>query len=490
LIFNSYEYALFLPVVLLLYWRLPHRAQNAMLLVASYIFYGAWNYRFLGLMALSTGTDYTVGRLLGATDDPRRRKRIFLISLAVNLGVLGFFKYFNFFVDSGAAFIRGLGLQAHPPTLRILLPIGISFYTFHGISYTFDVFRREIEPARNLLDFALFVSFFPQLVAGPIGRAQVQLPQFQRPRPAPSAERFRSGIFLILLGLFKKIVIADSVAPFVNAAFGGARTAGAAPLLIGVYAFALQIYGDFSGYSDIARGSSRLFGIELLRNFDQPYLSRNITAFWRTWHISLSTWLRDYLYVPLGGNRGSKFATYRNLMLTMLFGGLWHGTKWTFVMWGGLHGAYLCVHRLMGTRSRASAPPATVVDDGEDVRAPHTAPPPTFSARRDLLPALATFHIVCFAWIFFRADSFRQAFDVLTGIVTLRGGSPGLDAVARVGLAAVAILLIDLYQRNKGSETAPLAWSPIRRGALYFSFGFLIILFSGGTSVPFIYFQF
>lgn len=522
MIFNSYEYALFLPSVLILYWLVKHRAQNALLLVASYIFYGAWDYRFLGLMALTTSTDYTVGRLLGTTDDPRRRKRIFLISLCINLGVLGFFKYFNFFVDSGADFLRTLGFQAHPPTLKVLLPIGISFYTFHGISYTFDVYRREIEPSRDLLDFALFVSFFPQLVAGPIGRAQVQLPQFQKPRRRPSSERFASGLFLIVLGLFKKIVIADSVAPFVNAAFGGANRVGAIPLLIGVYGFALQIYGDFSGYSDIARGSSRLFGIELLRNFDQPYLSRNITAFWRTWHMSLSTWLRDYLYVPLGGNKKGKLATYRNLMVTMLLGGLWHGAAWTFVIWGGLHGAFLSLHRLMGGRRRAEAPiggavgtvpagpefadrvragpsplsgprsslAASTVLETFEVRPPHSAPPPPFNPRRDLIAALVTFHLVCFAWIFFRAESFTQAFDVITGIVTLRGGGPSIDAVARVGFAAVAVFSIDYHQRSKASELAPLAWSPIPRGALYFALGFLVVVFSGGTPVPFIYFQF
>ena len=502
MVFNSYEFALFLPIVLGLYWLLKHRQQNLLLLVASYCFYGAWDYRFLGLMATSTITDYVVGRMLVATEDERRRKRIFFVSLAVNLGILGFFKYFNFFVDSGADLLNALGLDAHPPTLRILLPVGISFYTFHGISYTFDVYRREIEPVHHLLDFALFVSYFPQLVAGPIGRAQVQLPQFEHPRLRPSWEKVQSGVFLILLGLFKKIAIADALAPTVNSAFASPNRASSATLILSVYAFALQIYGDFSGYSDIARGTSRLFGIELLRNFDQPYLSRNITAFWRTWHISLSTWLRDYLYVPLGGNRKGRFATYRNLMITMLLGGLWHGAAWGFVVWGGLHGAYLCAHRLLTRTAKRMAPiggsdtddqgGGTVpqAENDQEVRAPHTSAPPRFDFRRDFWPAFVTFHIVCFAWIFFRATSFDQAVDVIRGILTLRRGAPSMDALILVGLGGLAIFLIDLHQRNRGSEAAILKEPAVLRGAVYGLLLAAVLVFSGGTPVPFIYFQF
>jgi D-alanyl-lipoteichoic acid acyltransferase DltB (MBOAT superfamily) len=469
-VFNSFQYVVFLPVVLGLYWLLKHRQQNALLLAASYVFYGAWDYRFLGLMMLSTITDFTVGRLLEATEDDRRRKRIFLVSLGVNLGILGFFKYFNFFADSFASLLRQVGFEAHAPTLRILLPIGISFYTFHGISYTFDVYRRHITPTRNLLDFAVFISFFPQLVAGPIGRAHIQLPQFERPRSKPTAEQWRSGLFLIFLGLFKKVAIADALAPFVERAFSSADTASWATLLAGVYAFAFQIYGDFSGYSDMARGSSRLFGIELLRNFEQPYLSRNITQFWRTWHISLSTWLRDYLYVALGGNRKGKLATYGNLMITMLLGGLWHGANWTFVVWGGLHGLFLTVHRRFGRRDAVE-------------RAP------TFRLR-DVLPALGTFHLVCLAWVFFRAETFHQAFNLLVGIASFRGLFEWTDAFTTLALGGTIMLAIDLIQRNRHSETAILEWSPPARGLVYATFVVLIIMFSGGTPVPFIYFQF
>jgi len=472
LVFNSLEYAVFFPTVLVAYWLLRRRKpQNALLLIASYVFYGAWDARFLTLMMFSTITDFTVGRWLESTEDDRRRKRIFLISLFVNLGILGFFKYFNFFIDSTAGLLANLGLQPNLPTLRILLPVGISFYTFHGISYTFDVYRRQIRATNNLLDFACFIAFFPQLVAGPIGRAHIQLPQFEHERARPTAQGLRSAFFLILLGLFKKVAIADALSPYVDQAFRGSSRAGAVSLLIGMYAFALQIYGDFSGYTDIARGSARLLGIELIRNFEQPYLSRNVTEFWRRWHISLSTWLRDYLYVSLGGNRGSRLRTYRNIMLTMLLGGLWHGAAWTFVVWGGLHGLFLIAHRAFGRPQRYDA-------EAESVR------------MRDALPILATFHLVCVAWIFFRANSLQQAVTYITGIITLRGGAINVNAAALLLASAAAMLIIDVLQRNRHTETPVLDWGPVARGVAYAVMVVAILIFSGGTPVPFIYFQF
>ena len=491
MVFNSLEYAIFLPIVLGLYWLLSHRKQNLLLLAASYVFYGAWDVRFLGLMIISTLTDFTVGRLLERTEDDRRRKRIFMISLVVNLGILGFFKYANFFTASAARLLKGFGLQPHLPVLHILLPIGISFYTFHGISYTFDVYRRQIRATDNLLNFACFVSFFPQLVAGPIGRAHIQLPQFENPRKKPPPEDVRSALFLILLGLFKKVAIADGLAPFVASSFGAASHAGWPSLLVGMYAFAFQIYGDFSGYSDIARGSARLFGIELIKNFDQPYLSRNITEFWRTWHISLSSWLRDYLYVPVGGNRGSSLATYRNIMITMLLGGLWHGARWTFVVWGGLHGAYLVGHRLfMGRRARARADEQPIGRPlGPRGRVREEGPPRLHWS--DIVPAVLTFHLVCLAWIFFRAQTFGEAFHYIGGIVTLRsGGHLDPNAVWTLAFAAIAIIGIDLVQRQANSETPVLGWHPIARGLVYGSLLIPVILFTGGVAVPFIYFQF
>ena len=474
MVFNSLQYALFLPVVFAVYWQLKRRDQNLLLLAASWLFYGLWDWRFLGLMWLTTVVDYVVGRYLAATEDDKRRKRAFLISLALNLVVLGFFKYFNFFLGSAVDLLDGMGLQANEPTLRILLPVGISFYTFHGISYTFDVYRRDIEPARNLLDFAVFVAFFPQLVAGPIGRAHIQLPQFEHDRPPLRLEQVKSGLALILMGLFKKVVIADSIAPYVNEAFANPGDHSWITLVAASWGFALQIYGDFGGYSDIARGSSRLLGIELPLNFEQPYLSRNPTVFWRTWHISLSNWLRDYLYIPLGGNRGTASRTYRNLMLTMLIGGLWHGAAWTFVAWGGLHGLYLCAHRYYQERTDSS---------------PTHNRPGRFT-RVDILPAFVCFQFVCFAWIFFRAASFDQAFAMISGILTLQGGTVIAGMVPLLLVIAAISFTIDITQRNRGTHTPMLALRPAAQGLLYGTFILAIILFSGGEAVPFIYFQF
>ena len=469
--FNSLQYALFLPLVLVVYWRLGRRAQNVLLLLASYVFYGAFDWRFLGLLLLSTLTDYGVGRILEVTEDDRRRKRIFLVSLAVNLGILGFFKYFDFFITDGARLLSSLGIDVSPPVLRILLPVGISFYTFHGISYAFDVYRRHIEPTHSLLDFAVFVAFFPQLVAGPIGRAQLQLPQFGRERTRPEWPAVRAAAALILLGLFKKVAIADMLAPYANDAFASPGTTSSLGLLVGVWAFALQIYGDFSGYSDIARGSSALLGISLPVNFNQPYLSRSVTEFWRRWHISLSNWLRDYLYVPLGGNRLSGLVTYRNLLLTMLIGGLWHGAALTFVVWGGLHGLYLAAERRF---TRAAE---------EDVSCP-------WSLRRDLVRTFVTFQLVCLGWVFFRAESVSSAFAYLGRIARLQGGVTDRSALVMLAAAAVAVLLLDHAQQRARDHTPMLRWNPAVRGLAYGLMIVPIIVFSGGTPVPFIYFNF
>jgi D-alanyl-lipoteichoic acid acyltransferase DltB (MBOAT superfamily) len=468
MVFNSLQYALFLPLVLLLYWRLGRRRQNILLLVASYLFYGLWDWRFLPLMMLSTATDYQVGLWLERTTDDRRRARIFAISLVVNLGILGFFKYANFFLESGAGSLHAIGIDVESPTWQILLPIGISFYTFHGISYTFDVYRREIAASRSALDFAVFVAFFPQLVAGPIGRAKLQLPQFQQARVRPADDGVRSAVFLILLGLFKKVAIADALAPAVDRAFTGGG-AGWVTLLIGMYSFALQIYGDFSGYSDMARGSARLLGIELPSNFEQPYLSRNATEFWRRWHISLSTWLRDYLYVPLGGNRGSSRRVYRNLLLTMLLGGLWHGAAWTFVIWGAIHGCFLASHKWWRSRRPLVEEPSRAVA---------------------LWCTIATFHVVCGAWIFFRSPDLRTALRYCEGILTLRPGPVDVEALAVLIPAALVTLFIDIAQRRAREHEVVVRWPAAVRGSVYAMFGLAIVVFSGAAPVPFIYFQF
>ncbi|MEX2624505.1 MAG: MBOAT family O-acyltransferase [Acidimicrobiia bacterium] len=471
MIFNSVEFVIFLPLVLLAYLRLRHKGQNRMLLVASYIFYGWWDYRFLALLAFTTVIDYGVGIYLGRTEDPKVRKRLLITSIVVNLVVLGFFKYFNFFVESAGTMLERIGLSANLPALRIILPVGISFYTFQSMSYAFDVYRRRIEPATSLLDFALYVAYFPQLVAGPIERAQTLLPQIIKPRVRPNSSQVSAGLLLILIGLFKKVAIADVMAPIVESAFATPEANSSVALLFGLYAFALQIYGDFSGYTDIGRGTSRLLGIELMENFSQPYLSRNITAFWRTWHISLSTWLHDYLYIPLGGNRKGRLNTYRNLMLVMLLGGLWHGAAWTFVIWGGLHGIYLAVHRWRGS----------YVPRG------YQGP---FRWRKDLIPALATFHLVAFAWIFFRADSLSIAASFVQRLFQFELALPEPNNAMLVGLAALAVLAIDLWQRNAGRHEVMLQWRPAWQGLAYASLLLAIIVFSGGPVTPFIYFQF
>lgn len=471
MIFNSIEYALFLPLVLGLYWLAHGRARLAILLGASYVFYGWWDARFLALIALSTLVDHTVARRMGAAGSERTRTVLLWVSIATNLGILGTFKYADFFVYSAQQAFARVGLsEVSGWTLGVLLPVGISFYTFQTLSYTFDVYRRRIEPERDLLTFAVYVAFFPQLVAGPIERAHHLLPQFQRPRPRPDRDDVRSAGVLILQGLVKKVCIADVMAGVAQTAFGNPGSASSATLLLGVYAFALQIYGDFSGYTDIARGSARLFGIDLMRNFEAPYLSRNISQFWRRWHISLSDWLRDYLYISLGGNRGSGWTTARNLMITMLLGGLWHGAAWTFVVWGLLHGAFLVAHRPFRGRSTRRA-------DG-------------VPGAEDILPVVGTFHLVCFAWIFFRADSFAAAGDVITGLLALRGGAVDAGDLVLLALAAAALLAFDLGQLRTGTHSALLRLPAVGRGVVYGAATVGVVLFSGGTPVPFIYFQF
>jgi D-alanyl-lipoteichoic acid acyltransferase DltB (MBOAT superfamily) len=471
MVFNSLEFAVFLPIVLLIYWRLGHKSQNRMLLAASYLFYGWWDYRFLSLLLVSTSIDYFVGLRLERMEDEKRRRFLLLISVAANLGILGFFKYFNFFVDSAAEVMRTLGLSPDTPTLRIILPVGISFYTFQSMSYGFDVYRRRIPATRNWFDFALYVAYFPQLVAGPIERAQNLMPQIVRPRVRPDGKQVASGLVLILLGLFKKVAIADVMAPIADAAFNAPSGSSSVTLLVGLYAFALQIYGDFSGYTDIGRGASRLMGIELMENFNQPYLSRNITSFWRTWHISLSNWLHDYLYIPLGGNRNGRFNTYRNLMIVMLLGGLWHGAAWTFVIWGGLHGIYLSVHRAFGK----DAP------RGYQGR---------FNLRRDLLPVFITFHLVAFAWVFFRAESVTGAVGYLDGLFSLQPGFTNRDHLVLFGGAALCVVFLDIAQRNAAQHEVTLQWRPVWQGIAYGSLLLALIVFSGGALTPFIYFQF
>jgi len=469
MVFNSVEFLAFLAAILLGYWAAPPRRRNLILLVGSYVFYGWWDYRFLSLLATSTVVDYTVGRRLDGEERDRRRLGLLLLSVAVNLGILGFFKYSGFFLDSLSEVTAALGFGELNPALRIVLPVGISFYTFQTMSYTFDIYRRRIRPARSIIDFGTYVAYFPQLVAGPIERAQRLLPQIQsRDRPPPRGDRLLEAIGLIATGFFKKVVLADGVAEVVNSSFGAPEGLSWIGATVGVLAFAIQIYGDFAGYTDIARGVSKLFGIDLVLNFSEPYLSRNITEFWRRWHISLSDWLRDYLYIPLGGNRGSTLATYRNLMITMLLGGLWHGASWNFVFWGGLHGLYLVIHKLVrGGR----------VDD---------AP----VSWRNVPSILFTFFWVNIAWVFFRAETFETAWQVLYRIFTLQTGATSRADVALVAILGLATLLVDTGNRRGLTAPRLARLSPALAGAAAAVVLAAVVIFSGGTPEPFIYFQF
>jgi D-alanyl-lipoteichoic acid acyltransferase DltB (MBOAT superfamily) len=473
MVFNSLHFIWFFIVVYCLYRVLPHRAQNWLLLVASYYFYAAWDWRFLGLLIASTLVDFTCARALSRTSAPRARQGLLALSLGFNLTLLGFFKYFNFFADSLHGVFGALGWNVDFVTLRVLLPVGISFYTFVTMSYVIDVYRREIPATRDLLDFAVFVAFFPHLVAGPILRASTLLSQIDSPRRI-TREQMRDGAWLIAWGYFQKVFVADNLASLANSAFDPAAPQTGINILLGVYAFAFQIYGDFAGYSNIARGTSKLMGIELIENFRFPYLVRTPQAFWRNWHISLSTWLRDYLYIPLGGNRGSERRTRWNLFITMVLGGLWHGAAWTFVFWGIYHGllliAYRAAERWHGFRWL--------------VAGPHIV------AR--IVSWAFMFHVTCYGWLIFRARSAGQIGDLTTSLVT--NFAP---ATMNVHGSLVPLLL---YTTPLVAVHLCEAWFddglvvpqlPVGvRYSIYSATCYLTLLFGNFGGAEFIYFQF
>lgn len=396
MIFNSVTFLIFFAAFLLAYFSTRGTLRLVVCLVGSYIFYGWWDWRFLSLILLSTLIDYFVGLWMADQADNTIRKRLLILSLVANLGLLGLFKYYNFFIDSFQELLAVFGIHESRLTLNLILPVGISFYTFQTMSYSIDLYRRAIEVERNFIRFATFVAFFPQLVAGPIVRAKDVIPQFKKDHPF-DWDRVMLGLGLILLGYFKKSGIADSLAPVVDKTFLAPEGHTSLSLIIAVFFYAFQIYCDFSGYSDIAIGTALMLGYRFQTNFNKPYFSKNFSEFWQRWHISLSEWLRDYLYVPLGGNRHGTAKTYRNLMITMLLGGLWHGANWTFVFWGGLHGLYLVGQRLLSPldlKTRLKLPP--LIFDG--------------------LALTVVFSLTCFAWIFFRSQSFSEALTVLQGI--------------------------------------------------------------------------
>ena len=467
--FNSLTFALFFVVVVIAYYGLPARHQNRVLLVASYVFYAWWDWRFVSLLLLTTVVDYQVGRRLPQTSGPGRRG-LLLLSLVTDLGILGFFKYCNFFLDSTNHLLETLHLGAHITLLRILLPVGISFYTFKSLAYTIDVYRNKQTPTDSFELYALYVSYFPQLLAGPIERPQRLLPRLAEPRRL-SREYLASGAFLVLIGLARKVAIADAVAGTVNTVFAAPDAASSPLLLRAAFLFALQIYADFAGYSDMARGISRLLGIETMENFNHPYLATSVGEFWHRWHISLSTWLRDYLYIPLGGNRGKPWMVYRNLMLTMVLGGLWHGASWTFVVWGFLHGLALGVQRAWSQRRAARA------EDG--------GPGP--AAR--LASWGLTMAIVGLAWIFFKAPTFTAAGQFLGGLTHWNGMLE--DWMVKLPMLALALtLFIDLPQVFGRDHCAVLRWPWFLRSCYYFMLLLACAVLRPTTNVPFVYFQF
>lgn len=482
MLFNSIDFAIFLPIVFLLYWFVANKnlkLQNFLLLVASYVFYAWWDWRFLSLIVFSSAVDYFVGIGLSKTEKQQKRKILLLLSIFVNLGFLGFFKYFNFFSESFAEAFTLFGHPFEASRLYIILPVGISFYTFQTMSYSIDVYRKKLEPTKDVIAFFSFVSFFPQLVAGPIERATNLLPQFFKRRNF-DYHLAMDGLRQILWGLFKKMVIADNCAQFVNLAFNNPQDYSASSLAIGVVFFAFQIYGDFSGYSDIAIGTSKLFGFNLMKNFSYPYFSRDIAEFWRRWHISLSTWFRDYVYIPLGGSRGSNWLKVRNIFIIFIVSGFWHGANWTFIIWGALNALYF-LPLLLLKRNRQHI----------EIVAKNRFWP----SLSDFLKILLTFTITCFAWIFFRAKSVSSAFEYISLLFSKTIiAAPNFLAMNKVYVLSfliVGFLVLEWKGRdaNYAIEFFGKSWSKPIRYIFYYSLAMLIFFF-GGKEQSFIYFQF
>ncbi len=466
MLFNSWQFAVFMLVVGPAYVLLQRwlRLQNLLLVVASYYFYGSWDYRFLLLLMATTCMDFFIMQRLWAAEG-QQRKRWLLLSVGVNLSILGFFKYYGFFVESMVALLGSMNVRVSPPMLHIVLPVGISFYTFQAISYTVEVYKGRLEPCRNLIDFAAFTSFFPQLVAGPIERATHLLPQICAPRQLSWAQ-VDQGLALVVQGLVKKIVVADNLAQIANPIFNDPTKQAPADLLCGALAFTFQIYGDFSGYTDIARGVARGLGFDLSLNFKIPYASRNPSEFWQRWHVSLSSWLRDYLYIPLGGNRGSEAKTSRNLVLTMLLGGLWHGAAWHFVAWGAYHGALLVLYRRLSPYL-GWVPRSVAIVGGWAL-------------------------MFCFTvegWILFRADTFANAW-YMTSHLGFAGSDQTAKLFADLLFFTAPILLLDAYLWLKNDLLGLVRLPVVVREVVYVGAVCLMILFAVRTPTEFIYFQF
>jgi len=486
MLFNSFDFAIFLPIVFILYWFVTNRnlkLQNFLIVIASYTFYGWWDWRFLSLIIFSTIVDYSIGIILSKEDRVLKRKILLWTSIVVNLGFLGFFKYYNFFLDNFISAFSFFGMEINANSLNIILPVGISFYTFQTLSYTIDVYKRKLEPTKDFIAFSAFVSFFPQLVAGPIERATNLLPQFYKKRQFDYSKAV-DGMRQILWGLFKKIMIADNCAQYANEIFNNSPDYSGSTLILGAMFFTFQIYGDFSGYSDIAIGTSRLFGFNLIQNFAFPYFSRDIAEFWRRWHISLSTWFRDYLYIPIGGSHGGTWIKIRNTFIIFIVSGFWHGANWTFIAWGALNAIYFLPILLTKNNRRN----LDTVAQGK-----------FFPSLKEFSSIAITFGLTLFAWVFFRAENIAHAFSYISslfsGLFEFRNYTHSIKYLYKVGypfiIISIVFILIEWLGRNDQFAIEKLGskQKAIVRYSLYYSI-IIVIFWFGGKEQQFIYFQF
>ncbi len=478
MLFNSIDFAIFLPIVFALYWLLKNfnlKFQNLLIVAASYLFYGWWDWRFLSLILFSTIIDYTVGVYLSKTSHAGKRKALLWTSILINLGFLGFFKYYNFFLDNFISAFSLFGSKLEVSSLQVILPVGISFYTFQTLSYTIDVYRKTLKPTNDFIAFAAFVSFFPQLVAGPIERASNLLPQFYKKRKFDYNNAV-NGLRQILWGLFKKVVIADNCAEYANIIFNNSDDYSGSTLFLGALFFTFQIYGDFSGYSDIAIGTSRLFGFNLQQNFAFPYFSRDIAEFWRRWHISLSTWFRDYLYIPLGGSRGGTSMKIRNTFIIFIVSGFWHGANWTFIIWGALNAVYF-LPLLLSNKNRQNI---GVVAQGSYL--------PTI---KEFLNMSLTFVLSVIAWVFFRAENVSHALSYLSEIFSLSLFTKMEVRTGNTLLLILVFIIIEWIGRESqyAIENIGMKWKRPFRLVFYYALIVAIFWFAGKEQ-QFIYFQF
>jgi alginate O-acetyltransferase complex protein AlgI len=478
MLFNSISFLLFLPIVFVVYWWVNKKSlslQNGLLLLASYFFYACWDWRFLFLLLFSTALDYFTGIQMAEAKNQGNKKFWFWLSIIVNLGFLGIFKYYNFFADSFAEALSGLGIRVSFWTLQVIMPVGISFYTFHGLSYVIDIYKERIQPERNIVTYSLFVAYFPLLVAGPIERATHLLPQIKKRRFFDYPKAI-DGVHQIIWGLFKKVVIADNCALYANDIFDHYESMNSLSLLLGAIYFAFQIYGDFSGYSDIALGTSKLFGIDLLRNFNYPYFSRDIAEFWRRWHISLSSWFRDYLYIPLGGSQGGMWMKIRNTFIIFLVSGFWHGANWTFIVWGALHAAFFL--------------PLLITQNNRN-NIGSVAKGKSFPSFKELASMLLTFCLTTLAWVFFRAESVSKAIDYIKRMFQFDfdGGIQFLEFEHYVVEMLLILGLFVVFEWNSREQEHPIAGKLVVFKALIVLVAILILgVFS--SPADFIYFQF